>query len=291
MLDHLKSFFSSIDTQALATATAAWGGRILVALLIFVAGYWFARYAAGASKRAMLRGGGDPLLGDFLRSVVFAGLLALVIVGALDRAGVPTASLLAALGAAGLAVGLALQNSLSNLAAGVLLMVNRPFHVGDYIQAAGIGGTVKSMNLLSTTLHSPDNCQIVVPNGKILADPIINYSALPSRRLDLVVGIAYEDDVGAAMAAVREVLASDSRVLEQPAPVVALLELGDSSVNLAVRPWVPSSEYWPARFDLLRGIKARFDADGITIPFPQREITIRSNGAPPVPESGTPKRN
>ena len=172
-----------------------------------------------------------------------------------------------------------------------LLMVNRPFHVGDYIQAAGIGGTVKSMNLLSTTLHSPDNCQIVVPNGKILADPIINYSALPSRRLDLVVGIAYEDDVGAAMAAVREVLASDSRVLEQPAPVVALLELGDSSVNLAVRPWVPSSEYWPARFDLLRGIKARFDADGITIPFPQREITIRSNGAPPVPESGTPKRN
>jgi small conductance mechanosensitive channel len=272
--DHIKSFLASIDTHALATDAAAWGVRLLVALLIFVTGWWLARYLAGASRRVMIRGGADPLLGDFLRNIVFVFLLAIVVVGALDRVGVPTASLLAALGAAGIAVGLALQNSLSNLAAGVLLMINRPFRVGDYIQAAGVGGTVKSVNLLSTTLHSPDNCQIVVPNGKISSDSIINYSALDSRRLDLVVGIAYGDDIGAAFAAVNAVLAADERVLPDPAPVVALLELGDSSVNLAIRPWVASSDYWPARFGLQRAIKERFDAEGITIPFPQREITL-----------------
>lgn len=279
MSERLREFFASLDRNALIDAAVGWSGRMLVALLILLVGWWLARRLAGALQRVLVRGGADPLLGNFLRNLVFVLLLAVVVVGALDRAGVPTASLLAALGAAGLAIGLALQGSLSNLAAGVLLMVFRPFRVGDYVQAGGIGGTVRSVNLIHTVLTSPDNCQIVVPNAKILGDAITNYSVLPTRRLDLVIGIGYGDDIGKAIGAVHAVLAADARVLTEPKPVVAVLELADSSVNLAIRPWVASGDYWPLRFDLLREIKQRFDATGISIPFPQREIVVHHTSA------------
>ena len=148
--------------------------------------------------------------------------------------------------------------------------------VGDYVQAAGVSGTVRSVNLIQTVLTSADNCQIVVPNGKIVGDAITNYSALDTRRLDLVVGIGYGDDIGKAIGIVHEILAADERVLDDPKPVVAVLELADSTVNLAIRPWVASKAYWPLKFDLQREIKQRFDAAGITLPFPQREVVVRS---------------
>lgn len=275
MNERLHEFYASLDTHALANDALAWGGKLLVSLLILLIGWWIARRVAAASQRVLMRGGADPLLGNFLRNLVFVLLIAVVIVGALDRVGVPTASLLAALGAAGLAIGLALQGSLSNLAAGVLLMVFRPFRVGDYVQTAGVGGTVRTVSLMHTVLHSPDNCEIVVPNGKILGDAIVNYSALDKRRIDLVIGIGYGDDIGKAIAIVNGALADDNRVLTEPAPVVAVLELADSSVNLAIRPWCASPDYWSTRFDLQREIKQRFDRNGITIPFPQREVTMR----------------
>ena len=275
MREQLHQFYASLDTHAIAVGALAWGGKLLAGLLILAVGWWFARRVARGAQGLMTRGGADPLLGDFLRNVVFVLLIAVVIIGALDRVGVPTASLLAALGAAGLAVGLALQGSLSNLAAGVLLMIFRPFRVGDYVQAAGVAGTVRQVNLMQTMLTSPDNCQILVPNSKVLGDAITNYSALENRRIDLVIGIGYGDDIGKAIGIVHAILESDARVLDDPKPVVAVLDLGESSVNLAIRPWVAASNYWPAKFDLQREIKQRFDAAGISIPFPQRELTVR----------------
>lgn len=293
MNERFHEFYASLDTHALAQAALAWGGRLLVALLILLIGWWVARRLAASSQRVMTRGGADPLLGNFMRKMVFVLVFTLVVVGALDRVGVPTASLLAALGAAGLAIGLALQGSLSNLAAGVLLMIFRPFRVGDYVQTAGVGGTVRSVNLMHTVLHSPDNCQIVVPNGKIVGDAIVNYSALDNRRIDLVIGISYGDDIGKAIGIARAALDDDARVLKNPAPVVAVLELADSSVNLAIRPWVASAAYWDVRFALQREIKQRFDAAGITIPFPQREVVLREviPGETPAIPSPAPSAN
>jgi small conductance mechanosensitive channel len=272
--DYAKDFYASIDVHAVMAAALLWGGRLLVALIIFVAGWWFARRASGGAQRILVRGGADTLLGSFLRNVVFVIILAMVIVGALDSVGVPTASLLAALGAAGLAIGLALQGSLANIAAGVLLMIFRPFRVGDFIEAAGVSGTVQRMSLMHTVLYSPDNCEVTVPNGKILGDAITNYSALDKRRLDLVIGIGYSDDVDQAMSIATDALSDEKRVLRDPEPVVALLELADSSVNLAIRPWVAPTDYWAVKFALQREIKMRFDAAGVSIPFPQREVTL-----------------
>ncbi len=275
MLAKIRNLLTSLDAHDIAVLAVAWGAKVVVAVLIFLIGWWIARRISSGAQRILLRGGADPLLGDFLRNIVFAFLLALVVVGALDRIGVPTASLLAALGAAGLAVGLALQGSLSNLAAGVLIMLTRPFRVGDFIEVAGVSGTVRSMSLMHTVLYSPDNCQVIVPNGKILGDSITNYSTLDKRRLDLTVGIGYQDDVDKAIGLVNSILENDDRVLEDPPPLVAVLELAESSVNLAIRPWVAPQQYWPLKFDLQRQIKLEFDANGITIPFPQSEITLK----------------
>src|SRR5688500_12372468 len=196
MSDRLRELYASMDASGVGSAVLAWSGRLLVALLILLVGWWVARRVAAAVQRVLARGGADPLLGSFLRNVVFVVLFVLVAVGALDRAGVPTASLLAALGAAGLAIGLALQGSLSNLAAGVLLMVFRPFRVGQYVEVAGVAGTVQEVSLMHTRLLSPDNREIVLPNGKVAGDAIVNHSARGTRRIDLVVGIGYGDDVG-----------------------------------------------------------------------------------------------
>ncbi|GAA0715923.1 small-conductance mechanosensitive channel MscS [Dokdonella soli] len=273
----------------------AWSGRLLIALLILLVGWWLARRVAMAVQRVLARAGADPLLGHFLYNLVLVLLLAVVVTGALDRIGVPTASLLAALGAAGLAIGLALQGSLSHLAAGVLLMVFRPFRVGQYVEIAGVGGTVQDVSLMHTRLLTPDNREVVLPNGKVAGDAIVNYSARGTRRLDLVVGIGYGDDIGKAIAVVRELLGAEPRVLADPPADVAVMQLADSSVNLAIRPWVKSGEYWSVQTTLLRAIKERFDAQGISIPVPRREVVLHvardasalangaSNPSPPKP--------
>ena len=274
MSDRLRELYASMDTTGLGSVVLAWSGRLLVALLILLVGWWVARRVAAAVQRVLMRGGADPMLGSFLRNVVFVVLFVLVVVGALDRAGVPTASLLAALGAAGLAIGLALQGSLSNLAAGVLLMVFRPFRVGQYVEVAGVAGTVQEVSLMHTRLLSPDNREIVLPNGKVAADAIVNHSARGTRRIDLVVGIGYGDDVGRAIALVRELIAADRRVLAEPAPDVAVAQLGDTAVQLAIRPWVNTGDTWAVQTSLLRAIKERFDAEGIHIPPPPREVVV-----------------
>jgi small conductance mechanosensitive channel len=274
MGDRLRELYASMDTTGLGSVVLAWSGRLLVALLILLVGWWVARRVAAAAQRVLMRGGADPMLGSFLRNVVFVVLFVLVVVGALDRAGVPTASLLAALGAAGLAIGLALQGSLSNLAAGVLLMVFRPFRVGQYVEVAGVAGTVQEVSLMHTRLLSPDNREIVLPNGKVAGDAIVNHSARGTRRIDLVVGIGYGDDVGRAIAVVRELMAADGRVLVEPAPDVAVSQLGDAAVQLAIRPWVNTGDTWAVQTSLLRAIKERFDAEGIRIPTPPREVVV-----------------
>lgn len=247
---------------------------IAAALLILLVGIWVAARVANFALRAMQRAKFDPTLSGFLRNLINGVLIVLLVVMALQQAGVPSAPLIAALSTAGLAIGLALQGSLSNLAWGVLLIVFRPFRVGDYITAGGIDGTVDSINLMHTLLVLPDNREAVVPNGKIGADAIVNFNRRGTRRFELKVGIGYSDDIGKAMAAVRELFGADERILRDPVPGVWTESLGDSSVNLVIRAFTRSSDVWGTQTDLLRRIKERFDTDGITIPFPQRELRV-----------------
>ncbi|MEO8460602.1 MAG: mechanosensitive ion channel domain-containing protein, partial [Dokdonella sp.] len=212
----IKDLFASINAQAWATIAIEWGTRLLVALLILLVGWWLARRFANSMRGVLNRTGADPLLGDFLRNLLFVLLMGVVIVGALDRVGVPTASFLAVLGAAGLAIGLALQGSLSHLAAGVLLMIFRPFRVGQYVEVGGVAGKVESVSLMHTRLRTLDNREIILPNGKVAGDAIINFNANDTRRIDLVIGIGYGDDIGKAIEVVKGVLAKEPRVLADP---------------------------------------------------------------------------
>jgi small conductance mechanosensitive channel len=214
-----------------------------------------------------------------MRNLVFGIGLAVVIVAALGVVGVPNASLLAVLGAAGLGIGLALKDSLANLASGVLLVLFRPFSAGDYVEIAGQGGNVSSIELMFTRLITPDNREVLVPNGEITTNPIINFTARDRRRIDLVVGVAYESEADEAIQVIRDVLAAESRVLDDPEPQMMLLNLGESSVDIAVRPWVKTPDFWSVRSDLLRAIKRALTDAGIEIPFPQR--TVRVVGAAP----------
>ncbi|MEP7044097.1 MAG: mechanosensitive ion channel domain-containing protein [Dokdonella sp.] len=275
MGDRLREFYASLDTHALSVDALAWAGQLLVAILILLIGWWLARRVAGAAQRVLTRGGADPLLGSFLRNLVFVLLIAIVIVGALDRIGVPTASLLAALGAAGLAIGLALQGSLSNLAAGVLLMVFRPFRVGQYVEVAGVGGTVQTVSLMHTILLTPDNRELILPNAKVAGDIIVNVNARGTRRIDLVIGIALDADIGKAISIVREVLAADVRVLGEPKAEVSVSQLSDARISLAVQPWVASADYMRVQGETLRAIKERFDAAGVRLPTSQHEVILR----------------
>ncbi|MEN6307472.1 MAG: mechanosensitive ion channel domain-containing protein, partial [Anaerohalosphaeraceae bacterium] len=207
---------------------------------------------------------------------LYFGLLVFVAIAALSRLGVETTSLVAIIGAAGLAVGLALQGSLSNFAAGVLLIIFKPFRVGDFVEVAGAKGTVQEIQIFNTVLHSPDNVRIIVPNSQVTGANIINYTANDKRRVDLVIGISYDDDIAKAKQVITSVLLSDKRVIREPEPVVAVLGLGDSSVNIAVRPWVKADDYWPTYFDLTENIKVSLEQNGLSIPFPQRDIHIRT---------------
>jgi small conductance mechanosensitive channel len=258
-------------------AVTAYGPNLLGALLILVLGWIAARTATGLLRRALRRAKVDDTLVRFIGSVVYVALMVMVVIAVLERLGVNTTSFAAVVAAAGLAIGLAFQGSLSNLSAGVLLILFRPFKAGDYIEAGGVAGTVQEIEIFVTVLNTPDNRRIIVPNGDVIGGSIVNYSANDSRRVDMVFGIAYEDDVARAREIVEQVLARDERVLADPAPTVALLELADSSVNLAVRPWVKSADYWAVFFDLNEKVKAAFDAASITIPFPQRDVHVKGS--------------
>jgi small conductance mechanosensitive channel len=197
-----------------------------------------------------------------------------VILAALAQLGIQTTSFIAVIGAAGLAVGLALQGSLANFAAGVLMVIFRPFQVGDFIEGAGVSGIVEEMQIFTTQLRTPDNKTIIIPNAKITGDNVTNYTRKDKRRVDLVIGVSYRDEIGKVKGVVADVLNGDERVLKDPAPTIAVLELGDSSVNFAVRPWVRTEDYWDVYFETTEKIKKRFDAEGISIPFPQRDVHL-----------------
>jgi small conductance mechanosensitive channel len=270
MFEHLMQL-SLDDLSALARQH---GPALLGALLVLLIGAWLARRLANVVQRAMSRASVDPTLSGFLRNLLFGVLIAVLIVISLQTAGVPSAPLLAALGAGGLAIGLALQGSLSNLAWGVLLIVFRPFKVGDFIHAGGVDGTVEGINLMHTQLLLADNREAVVPNAKIGADVIINFSRRGTRRFELRVGIGYHDDIGKAIEVVRRLFEADARILKVPGPTVWTDSLGESSVNLLLRAYTSTDDFWPAQTDLLRAVKEHFDAEGISIPFPQREVRV-----------------
>lgn len=249
--------------------------NIGIAVLILLIGIWLAARVANIAQRAMQRANVDPTLTGFLRNLTYGVLIALLIVMALQQAGVPSAPLVAALGAGGLAIGLALQGSLSNLAWGVLLIVFRPFRVGDYVLAGGIEGTVRDLSLMHTLLVMPDNREAVVPNAKIGSDAIINFNRLGTRRFELKVRIGYKDDIGKAMDIIRELFTADARILKDPAPGVWTDSLTDSAVILVLRAYTRSGDSWGAQTDLLRALKDRLGAEGFSLaPGPAQFVML-----------------
>lgn len=261
------------------------GLHIVGALVVLLVGLWVAGKLADMAQGAFGRAKMDSTLTAFLRKLIYGVLIALLVVTALGVLGVPSAPMVAALGTAGLAVGLALQGSLSNLAWGVLLIIFRPFALGDFVNAGGIDGTVQSINLMQTLLLLPDGREAIVPNGKIGANAITNYNRRGTRRFELNVRIGYRDDIGEAMAEIRTLFEADARILTDPAPGIWTTGLGDSSVELVIRGWAKSSDMWAAQTDLLRAIKENFDKAGISIPFPQRELTVVQGALAPAEKS------
>lgn len=280
----MHDFLSRLLGAKVADSVTQGGLNLLLALVILLVGIWLAARLANFFQRAMQRASVDVTLIGFLRKVVYGLLIAVVVVIALNKAKVPTAPLVAALGAAGLAIGLALQGSLSNLAWGVLLVIFRPFRVGDFVTAGGVDGTVESISLMHTMLVLPDGREAVVPNGKVGSDTILNYNRRGTRRFDFTVRIGFKEDIGAAMAEIRQLFEEDERILVDPEPGVWTSELTQNSVDLIVRAWTNSDDYWDTKADLLRAIKGRFDDIGISIPLPQSQLTVvdgKLAGGPP----------
>jgi len=250
------------------------GGKILVAIAILIIGRMVAGALRGIIRKVMKKGGVDETLVSFITSLAYVGLMAFVIIAALGQLGVQTTSFIAIIGAAGLAVGLALQGSLSNFAAGVLMIIFKPIKVGDFVEVAGTAGVVEAIGIFTTELKSGDNKQIIIPNAKLTGDNITNYSAKDTRRVDMVIGVGYGDDLDKVKKVLADILGSDERILKDPAPTIGLAELADNSVNFVVRPWVKTGDYWPVKFDVQEAIKKRFDAEGISIPYPQRDVHL-----------------
>jgi len=250
------------------------GIKIATALAIFLLGKFVIRLLVAAISKMMSKQGVDKTLETFICNLVRTALMVVVVIAAIGALGVETTSFIAIFGAAGLAVGLALQGSLSNFASGVLIVLFRPYRVGDFIEAAGIAGSVEQVQILTTVLKTGDNKQIIVPNSQVMDSIITNYSANDTRRVDLVVGVSYDDDLDKVRKTLEELLAADERVLDEPAPTIAVSELADSSVNFIVRPWVKSGDYSGVMLDMNEAIKKRFDKEGISFPFPQQDVHI-----------------
>lgn len=260
--------------ETVTALVSSWGLRVVGAIAVLVIG----RIVAGSIRRALRRGLGrsnmDATLVPFVTSLVYYLVLAFVGIAVLGIFGIPTASFVAVLGAAGLAVGLALQGTLSNFAAGVMLLIFRPIRVGDFVEVGGTLGAVKEISIFSTTLASPDNVKITVPNSQIYGQTIKNFSGYDTRRVDMVFGVAYGDDIDLAMRTIRDIVSADPRVLPDPPVQIAVGELGASSVDLVVRPWCSGDDYWGLRFDLTHRVKVGLEAAGCSIPFPQQDVHV-----------------
>jgi small conductance mechanosensitive channel len=270
--------FSAIQIEDLLgrvmTLITDWGLKVIGALVVLIIGRMIAKAIRKGVRKALERGKMDPTLVPFVSSLTYYLVMAFVLIAVLGMIGIETASMIAVLGAAGLAVGLALQGTLANFASGVMLLVFRPFHKGDFIEAAGVAGSVDTVGIFTTTLNTPDNVRIVLPNGTVWGQTIKNYATNPTRRVDLVMGISYDDDIGKAMETINRVLDNEPRLLKDPAPTVAVSELADSSVNLVVRPWCAKEDYWGVYFDLTRAMKEELEKSGCSIPYPQTDVHL-----------------
>ena len=250
------------------------GINIVMALLIFLVGKWITNILSRFCNRLMKQAKVDDTLARFLSNIIYTVLMVVVILAAISKLGINTNSLAAVLAAAGFAIGMAFQGTLGNFASGVMLILFKPFRVGDYIEAGGTSGIVEEIQIFSTHLRTGDNIAIVVPNGQISGGTIRNFSKKPTRRIDLVIGCGYDDDLRAVKSFLEEVVQGDERVLSDPAPVISVNELGDSSVNFVVRPWVNNADYWTTRWDLTERIKLGFDERGFNIPYPTRDLHV-----------------
>ena len=250
------------------------GIQVLIALVIFFVGRMIAGAIAKGLRKVLQAQEVEKILQTFVANLVYWAVMIFVIIAAINQVGIQTTSLIAIMGAAGLAVGLAMQGSLSNFAAGVLIVIFRPYRVGDWVEAAGISGSVQQVQILTTILNTGDNKQIIVPNSQIMGNIITNYSANDQRRVDMVVGVSYDDDLDKVKKTLEELVAADDRILDDPACTIAVSELADSSVNFVVRPWVQTADYWGVMFDLTEAIKKRFDQEGISFPFPQQDVHL-----------------
>ncbi len=283
-IDEAAEAVASMDPQTIleflqnngldSSTLVGFGKNVVVALLIFYVGKFVTGLVVRALRKVMRKQEVDKTLETFVCNLVRMALLVVVVIAAIGALGIQTTSFIAIFGAAGLAIGLALQGSLSNFAAGVLIVLFRPYRVGDFIEAAGIAGTVEQVQILTTILRTGDNKQIIVPNGQIMDSIITNYSANATRRVDMVVGVSYSDDLDKVRATIQALIDADERILDDPAPTIAVSQLADSSVNFVVRPWVKTPDYWNVMFDLTEAIKKRFDQEGISIPFPQQDVHL-----------------
>lgn len=265
--------------EKLQEALIVWGPNLVAAVITLVLGWIAARIVAALLGNAMTRAGVDVILIRFIRNIAYTGLMALIVIAALGRLGVNTTSFAAVIAAAGLAIGLAFQGSLSNFAAGVLLIIFRPFKVGDFVEVAGVSGAVEEVQVFTTVLRTPDNKRVVLGNSSVTESAITNYAAYDTRRVDLVFGVGYDDDLRRAREVIDAVLAAEGRVLADPPPVVAVSELADSSVNFVVRPWVQTSDYWGVTFSLTEEMKRAFDDAGLSIPYPQHDVHLHPRAA------------
>jgi len=264
---------SNIDIEQLIDVyVLPWGINIVMAIAIFVIGKFIVGILVSLSKKLMTKAKVDNILINFIASIIRTLLLLFVVIAALDQLGVNTTSMIALIGAAGLAIGLALQGTLQNLASGVMLIVFRPFSDGDFIEAAGVAGVVEQIGIFSITMRTGDNREIIIPNGEIYGGTITNNSRRDTRRVDMVFGIGYDDDLLKAKEILNRILSEDERILADPAPTVAVAELADSSVNFNVRPWCKTSDYWGVYGDIHEKVKLTFDAEGISIPYPQMDV-------------------
>ncbi len=264
------------------TFILGWLTDIGAAIIILVVGLWLAKTVSGLFRKTLEKRGVEPVLIGFLGNLVRGLLIIFVVIAALGQVNIETAQFAAVLAAMGLAIGLALQGSLSNFAAGTLLILFKPFKTGDFIDGGGATGIVMEIGLLMTILKTPDNKKILVPNSQLLSDKLTNFTAHESRRMDLTVGVDYSSDIHKTRDVLMEVLTSHEKVLKDPAPVVALANFGDSSLDFWVRPWVPTAEYWDIYFELHTAIKDKLDEASITIPFPQHDVHLIQDSASPA---------
>lgn len=250
--------------------------NVVTSAAILFGGIWLAKRIKKYIAVMMEKREIDALLASFTSNIAYVALVAFVIIAALSQLGIQTTSFVAIIGAAGLAIGLSLQSSLSNFASGVMIIAFRPFKVGDFVEAGGVSGVVEGIQIFSTQMRTGDNKEIIVPNSNITGSNITNYSAKDTRRVDMTFGIGYDDDIKKAKDILTKLLEEDERILKDPEPLVAVSELADSSVNFVVRPWVNSADFWGVKFDYTEAVKLTFDKEGISIPYPQQDVHMHT---------------